>query len=45
MFTDVDVPVVSGVSPFVEWDSGIQDILNKIDNVAVDIMQAHGVPG
>ena len=43
VLTDIDVPNRIWGKSFIEWETGIQDLLNKIDNVAVDIMQAHGV--
>lgn len=43
VFTDIDVPNRVWGKSFIEWETGLQDLLNKIDNVSVDIMQAHGV--
>lgn len=43
VFTDVDVPHRIWGKSFVEWESGIQDVLNKLDNVSLDMAQAHGV--
>lgn len=42
-FTDIDVPNRVWGKSFVEWETGLQDIVNKLDNVSIDIMQAHGV--
>jgi hypothetical protein len=43
MFTEIDVPGTVWGKSFVEYTSALQDNLNRIDNVALDNMQAHGV--
>lgn len=43
LFSDIDVPQRVWGKSFVEWQSGLQDLQNKVDNVTVDILQAHGV--
>lgn len=43
IFTDIDVPNRVWGKSFVEWAAALQDIQNKIDNVALDSMQAHGI--
>jgi hypothetical protein len=43
VFSDIDVPNRVWGKSFLEWETGLQDLLNKVDNISVDIMQAHGV--
>jgi hypothetical protein len=41
--TDVDVPEQIYGKSFIEWESSIQDTMNRLDNVTLDNIQAHGV--
>jgi len=43
VFTDIDVPGRVWGKSFVEYNTQIQDMLNRIDSVTLDMMQAHGV--
>lgn len=44
IFTDIDVPGMVWGKSFVEYTTSLQDNLNRIDNVTLESMQAHGVP-
>jgi len=43
VFTDLDVPGTAWGQTVVSYAVQIQDMINRIDNVAADILQAHGV--
>ncbi len=43
IFTDIDVPGTVWGKSFVEYTTALQDNLNRIDNVTLENMQAHGV--
>lgn len=43
MFTDIDVPTSVWGKSSVEFSTAIQDNLNRIDNVTLENMQAHGI--
>ena len=42
-FTEIDVPGRIWGKSFVEYNTNIQDMLNRIDSVTLENMQAHGV--
>jgi hypothetical protein len=44
IFTDIDVPGMVWGKSFVEYTTSLQDNLNRIDNVTLESMQAHGIP-
>ena len=44
IFTDIDVPGRVWGKSFVEYNTQLQDMLNRIDSVTLESMQAHGVP-
>ena len=44
IFTDIDVPGQVWGKSFVEYSTQLQDMLNRIDSVTLESMQAHGVP-
>jgi hypothetical protein len=43
IFTDVDMPHTPWGRSIVSFEAPLQDTLNRIDNVKMDILQAHGV--
>lgn len=43
IFTEIDVPNTVWGKSFVEYTTSLQDNLNRIDNVTLENMQAHGV--
>lgn len=43
IFTDIDVPGRVWGKSSVEYSTNIQDMLNRIDSIALENMQAHGV--
>jgi hypothetical protein len=43
MLTDIDVPNYVWGRSFVEYTSGLQDSLNRLDSTVLDNIQAHGV--
>ncbi|TGN99697.1 hypothetical protein PN36_34985, partial [Candidatus Thiomargarita nelsonii] len=43
LFTDIDIPGEVWGKSFVEYVSGLQDMLNRLDAVNLDNIQAHGV--
>ena len=43
IFTDIDVPEHVFGKSFVEYESTIQDTINRLDSVTLDNLQAHGL--